>query len=282
MPGGEQVVKTTFGDPMFRRTTAALALSTLAFTGVAAAPDTSATAGIDGLTVSVVDGVLTVTGTPTFSGGEAVLIADGDGGDFAPGIDIVSATIQQDGDLFLATMEVTGSVAPGALYSIPLGVSGAGDNRLFAYANAVATAEFQVANFDDGYTSTGITGTMSGSTITWEAPLAAIGAAPGAKITMGAAPVEASFGVSSSACCSLNGTAAGGLDTAAWIADSYMIGGGMKVQVVGGDVDETVKAKVRRGVAAAAIDDLAPGTYEVTVSTGFADATWSQTFTVTI
>lgn len=268
---------------MIRRAVIALTTTALAFSGLAAAGDDDAFATIEGLKVVAKAGTITVTGSPVFGGGAPVVIAD-DGGDFAPGLDIVSATIFQDGDNIVATMEVTGNVAPLALYSIPLGITGAGDNRFFAYANTTQDPDFQVANLDDGYSSSSAQGTMSGTTITWSAPLSIFGAQPGAKIGPGAFDIEAAFGASPGGAASLNGTAfspiTGGFDTAEWIGEPFTIGGGMRVEIVGGDVEELINAKVRKGVATVTLGELPAGNYTVTVTTGFADASFEKVFKV--
>jgi hypothetical protein len=265
---------------MFRRTAAALAVTSLAFAGIAADGESGASASIENLSVTSAGGVITVTGTPVFSGGEVTAITDGGGA--TPGFGIAGATMQQvDADLIF-TMDVVGNVAPGTLYTIPLGVTGLGDNRLFAFANTTTDPDFQIANLDDGYSSTGISGTMSGTTITWNVPLATLGASAGAKIGSGAAPLTNSLGVSPQGAASLQLSGLAGVETADWTAASYIVGGGMSVEVVGGDVEEFAKAKVRRGEAAVSFDELPAGTYTVTVTTGFADATFEEIFTVTI
>lgn len=266
---------------MFRRATAAIAMSALAFAGVAADGESGASASLTDVSVEVVDGVVTATATPTFAGGEPIIVTE-DGVDGSPGFDIVSATLFQDGEDIIATMEISGAFSPGAQYLFPLGATGQGDNQLLAYANTTADFDFQLANFDDGYTSTEVAGSVDGSTITWILPLSILGVSGGAKITAGAEPLHTALGVSNPSVGSVNFGCCIEIDTADWTAPTYTLGGGMVMTITGNGVEEVVKAKVRRGVAVASFADLAPGTYTVELSTTFADATDTQTFTVTV
>ncbi len=266
---------------MYRRTAAAVTVAALAFAGVAADDESGAFAAIDDLQVVASDGTITVTGSPTFGGGEPVAITDGGGS--TPGFAIVGATMTQvDASNMQFTMEVAQSIVPGGLYTIPIGVTGLGDLRLFAFANTTQDPAFQIADLSDGYSSTEITGSVEGTTMIWDVPLASLGASPGDQINQGAAALRNSLGASVSGVGSLQLASAAPIETADWVAEPFTIGGGMVVSVVGGDVDEVIRARVRRGVATAIIDELPAGTYTVTVWSAFADATFEQVVEVTI
>lgn len=265
---------------MFRRALAALAVTSLAFTAVAADGEDGAFARIDDLTVVAENGTITVTGSPVFGGGAPVSLTDGGTG--GAGFGILGATMQQVEQDLVFTMEIDSSFAPLGQYMIPIGATGQGDNQLVAYANDTVNFEYQLANFDDGYASTGITGEVEGSTITFFLPISVLGVQPGGKITQGAEPLHSAVGVSNASVGSVNFGCCAAIDSADWIASPYVVGGGMTVEIVGGDVEEVVKAKVRRGVAAVNVDELPAGTYTVTVTSGFADATFEQVFEVTL
>lgn len=257
----------------------------------------AAYAEIDGLTVTPGAGQLTVSGTLVYGTGEGPFVAfDDPAGDStapAQGLDITSGTIEQVDQLLIFTMNLSdlplGEVQPGALYNWDLGVSGAGEQRLFAWrSNAVQSAlgggnpaewSFSHVTFADGFLESPVVGQFTGSSLVWEVPVAQVGASGGSAISVGSGPMTASQGGLGA----LQLTGLVDYDTAAWSAGKFVVGGGVTLLLTGPDgYEEELRPRTRKDAFETAFTDLAPGAYQLTVTSGMADVAFEQVFDVTI
>ena len=275
----------------FRRLTAGLLTAGLALTAVAAEDD-GATVAISDVTVTVDGSTVSVTGSVAFDGTvEFAAFEDATGDSSMPGagFDMSGGTIIQDGKSIVFRMNlddaVLGDVQPGALYNWNIGVSGAEEQRLFAWRNDALNGSpgewsFTITTFgDDGFSSSPIPGSFTGDAVEWHVDAAQIAGKPGARIGMGAGPITASQGGGGA----LQLTELVDYDTAEWNADgAFTIGGGASLTLENDTEEFTSTTKTRKDVFTGSFEDVPSGTYTLTITSAFGSLEVVETRTVKV
>ncbi len=281
------------------RSAAALLATALAVPGLAAADgdDVVGTAAFERLDVTAGAGTIEITGSATFGGEEIVIGTDDevDGVLVGAGTDIVAMRVSQDpssGDLLFAmdTDLAAGASAPVVTWSLPFGGGELNAPQLLAFANdatgAPGTFHFKlgtgggISGNGGDFDTVDVNGRVEGSTLIWEMPPTALGLEPGDIIVAGAAPAYTAPGFANAA---VVGIAGNRLDEAI-VTESFGVGGGARVKVLdlAGETVDTGVARVRRGEFSLVFSDLAPGTYDVVVSSPYADTAATETVRVTV
>ncbi|MFT5224005.1 MAG: hypothetical protein ACI867_002335 [Glaciecola sp.] len=246
---------------------------------------------IDDLTITAAAGTLDVSGTVVYGGGEFLAFDDPAGDSLAPGmgLDLTTGTITQSGATVIFTAGLAdlpaGDVQPGALYNWNIGVTGAAGQRLFAWRNNVlngSTGEwfFSVVTFgEEGFSEAGVPGEFTGDSLIWEVSAAQIGGRAGARIGPGDGDITASQG--GGGALQLTGFVA--YDTASWSGDgSFAIGGGVELLLEGPGGEFELAPRTRKDAFDASFTDVPAGTYELTITSRYANVEFLKTSTVTI
>lgn len=258
----------------------------LTFAGIAADDEDAAFVTVEDVEVKAGKGEVTVSGTVDFGGEVAFAAFEDDGGDsLAPGqgFDITGGTISQEGSEITFRMDLgdvaLGDVQPGALFNWNIGVSGADEQRLFAWRNEALNGApgewyFSVVTFgDQGFLSSGVTGAFTGDAIEWYVQDAQIAASGGARIGMGDGPITASQGLFGA----IQLTEFVDYDEAMWTADgAFSVGGGVDL-VLANDAEEfDLQPRTRRNAFSGTFSDVPAGTYTLTITSRFADIEFVQ------